>query len=243
MRLQRFLALSGLGSRRACEQLILDGYVVVNGQRVEGLPAFVDPDQDVVCVRGRRVQPIQKVYYLLNKPKGVICTNYDPVGRPRAVDLVPPRPRVFCVGRLESDTTGCILLTNDTDLAARLSDRRCPVTRTYLAAVRGRIEGKQIDKVIRGACLANGRSRATAIRVIAAGRSRSVLEIEIAAGLHCHVRKLLLRVGLDVLELRRSRFGPLLIKGLGLGHWRPLTAKELAQLNRAVSKIGTPSCQ
>jgi len=116
-RLQKFLAAAGVDSRRKCEELILDGVVRVNGQVVNELPAFVDPEKDAIMIAGKRVRPVQKVYFLLNKPKGVICTSRDPKGRKKAIDLINCRERVFCVGRLDADTTGIILLTNDSELA------------------------------------------------------------------------------------------------------------------------------
>jgi len=214
--------------------MILDGLVKVNGQRVDSLPAFIDPEKDQVTVRGRPVRPVQKVYYVLNKPKGVICTNLDPQGRPKAVDLVPQRPMVSCVGRLEADTTGLIVLTNDTSLAAGLARRDCPVARTYLVTVKGRIEDRHIEKIVKGACLPDGRSKASAVKVVSRNKRQSVIEVSIGAGVHCHLQRLLMRVGLEVIGLKRTRFGPIFIKGLGQGMWRRLTNRELAQLRAKV---------
>ncbi|MBC8481934.1 MAG: rRNA pseudouridine synthase, partial [Planctomycetes bacterium] len=113
IRLQKVLAESGVASRRNCEELILDGRVKVNGEVVDKLPVFVDPENDKITVDGKQLRAEQKVYYLLNKPKGVICTNSDPYGRKKAIDLIKAKERIFCVGRLDADSTGLIILTND----------------------------------------------------------------------------------------------------------------------------------
>ena len=129
-RLQKVLAAAGVESRRKCEELILDGEVRVNRKVIEELPAFVDPENDVITVRGRRIQPAEKVYYLLNKPKGVICTNCDPQGRKKAIDLIDCRERIFCVGRLDADTTGLIILTNDSELTNKLTHPKYKIRKT-----------------------------------------------------------------------------------------------------------------
>ncbi len=132
-RLQKVMASAGVASRRQCEELILEGAVQVNGRVMDELPAFVDPDVDVITVNGKRLREPQRVYFLLNKPKGVICTSSDPQGRPSAVDLVPARERVFCVGRLDADTTGLIVLTNDPELTNLLTHPKYKVPKTYVA--------------------------------------------------------------------------------------------------------------
>ena len=134
-RLQKVLAAAGVDSRRKCEELILDGLVRVNGKVVDKLPVFVDPEKDIITVNGKRIRAVQKVYFLLNKPKGVICTNFDPQGRRKAIDIVSAGQRVFCVGRLDVDSTGIIILTNDSGLANKLTHPRYGVSKTYVAEV------------------------------------------------------------------------------------------------------------
>ena len=123
-RLQKILAAAGIDSRRKCEELILEGAVRVNRKVVDTLPTFADPIKDIITVNGKKIHPEQKVYFLLNKPKGVICTNRDPAGRKKAIDLVQTDKRIFCVGRLDADTSGIIILTNDSELANKLAHPR-----------------------------------------------------------------------------------------------------------------------
>jgi len=137
-RLQKVLAAAGLSSRRKCEELILSGVVQVNRKVVDKLPAFVDPQKDIITVNNKKIQSEKKVYFLLNKPKGVICTNSDPSGRKRAIDFIPARQRLFCIGRLDADTTGIIILTNDSELANILTHPRYQVPKTYVAKLAAR---------------------------------------------------------------------------------------------------------
>ena len=127
------MASAGVASRRQCEELILQGLVRVDGQVVDELPVFVDPDTSVITVEGRRLRRPVRVYFLLNKPKGVICTSSDPRGRTKAVDLIPAQERIFCIGRLDADTTGLIILTNDAELANLLTHPRYKIPKTYVA--------------------------------------------------------------------------------------------------------------
>jgi 23S rRNA pseudouridine2605 synthase len=231
-RLQKILAAAGIASRRKCEELILEGLVRVNGKVVDSLPAFADPDKDVINVGQNRLKPQPKIYFLLNKPKGVICTNFDPQGRPRAIDLVPTRWRIFCVGRLDIDTTGLIILTNDTELANRLTHPRYGVTKTYIAEVKGRIVGPQVEKLKQGIWLAEGKTSRSAVKILKRGPDRSLVEITITEGLNREVRRMLARVGLPVKSLKRTGIGKITSRGLGIGKFRPLTHAEVARLKK-----------
>jgi len=153
-RLQKVLAAAGLNSRRKCEELILSGVVQVNRKVVDKLPAFVDPHKDIITVNNKKIQSEKKVYFLLNKPKGVICTNSDPSGRKRAIDFIPARQRLFCIGRLDADTTGIIILTNDSKLANILTHPRYQVPKTYVAMVKGQISSEAVEKLKKGIWLA-----------------------------------------------------------------------------------------
>src|SRR3990172_9272901 len=165
-RLQKVLAAGGVDSRRNCEELILDGAVRVNGKVVDTLPAFVDAERDVITVNGRRIRAARKVYFLLNKPKGVICTNSDPQGRRRAIDLVRMDERVFCVGRLDANTTGLIIITNDSELTNKLTHPRYELPKTYVVRVEGQISGDAAEKVKKGVRLAEGRTRQAAVKIL-----------------------------------------------------------------------------
>jgi 23S rRNA pseudouridine2605 synthase len=231
-RLQKVMASAGVASRRECEGIILEGLVQVNGRVVDQLPTFVDPDTDVITVGGKRIRQARPVYYVLNKPKGVICTSADPQGRPKAVDLVPATQRVFCVGRLDADTIGLILLTNDAELTNRLTHPKYKVVKTYVARVSGRIEAEAVEKLRKGVWLAEGRTAEARVKVLKSGRNESLLEITISQGLNRQVRRMLAKVGLAVQSLQRTRIGPLKLEGLGVGRYRHLSPAEVARLRR-----------
>jgi len=231
-RLQKVLASAGIGSRRKCEELILEGAVQVNRQVVDKLPAFVDPETDTITVGGRRIEPERKVYFLLNKPKGVICTSSDPSGRRKAIDLVPTRRRIFCVGRLDADTTGLVLLTNDSELANRLTHPRYKIPKTYIARVKGRIASEQVEKLKSGVWLAEGRTSRASVKIVKRSREESWVEITIQQGLNRQIRRMLAKVGLPAKALTLVRIGNLTARGLGLGKFRPLAKAEVAHLNR-----------
>ncbi len=235
-RLQKTLAAAGIASRRACEELILEGVVRVNGKVVDTLPAFVEPDKDVITVNGRRIHAEQKVYFLLNKPKGVICTSFDPQGRAKAVDLIDCKERIFCVGRLDVDTTGGIILTNDSELANRLTHPRYELPKTYEVRIRGRIEGDAIEKVKRGAWLAEGRTGRAAVKVLKRSRDESLLEVTIRQGLNRQVRRIMARVGFKVRGLKRTKIGNIGIKGLAVGGYRKLTKSQIEYLRKTTGQ-------
>lgn len=236
-RLQRVLAAAGVDSRRKCEELILEGEVRVNGKVVSKLPAFVDPETDVINVRGRKIRAAPKVYYLLNKPKGVICSNSDPQGRKRAIDLVPSRERIFCVGRLDVDTTGLIILTNDSELANRLTHPRYEMPKTYVARVKGRIDSAAVERLKRGIWLAEGKTSRAAVKIDRYGHKESLVEITIRQGLNRQLRRMLARVHLPVKSLARTRIGKLDARGLGIGRFRELTRAEVTYLKKATSGL------
>ncbi len=235
-RLQKVLAAAGVDSRRNCEELILSGLVRVNRKVVDTLPAFVDPQQDVITVDGRTIRPAPKVYFLLNKPKGVICTSSDPQGRRRAIDLVQTKERVFCVGRLDTETTGIIILTNDSELANRLTHPRYELPKTYVVGIRGQISGQQVEKLKKGIWLAEGKTGRTSVKILTRGHTESLIEVTIWQGLNRQVRRMLAKVGLPVKTLTRTRIGKIDAHGLGVGKSRPLTRAEVAYLEKTTQR-------
>lgn len=232
VRLQKYLAEAGVDSRRKCEQLIEEGVVRVNGKIVDTLPAFVDPDKDDVKVNNKRVHRSPKVYYLLNKPKGVLCTNKDPHGRPIAIQYVPPEERVFCVGRLDADTTGLVILTNDNELANKLTHPRYGVPKTYIAQVKGTIDGKTIEKIKKGVWLSEGKTNKSAVKVLHKGHDNSAIEITIKQGLNRQIRRMLAKEDFKVKSLKRIKIGPINDKGIGIGKFRNLNKKEVSMLRK-----------
>jgi 23S rRNA pseudouridine2605 synthase len=235
-RLQKILAAAGVASRRKCEELILEGQVRVNGKMVESLPAFADADKDAITVGGSRIRREPKIYLLLNKPKGVICTNFDPQGRTKAIDLVPARHRIFCAGRLDIETTGLIILTNDTELANRLTHPRYGLTKTYIAEVKGQIEGDHVEKLTHGIWLSEGKTSQARVEILKRGLQRSLVEVTITERLNRQLRRMLVRVGLPVKSLKRTRIGKITDRGLGIGKFRLLTHAEIEYLKKATAE-------
>ncbi len=235
VRLQKILSAAGIDSRRNCEQLILDGQVRVNGKVVDTLPVFADADRDTITVHGRRIGTTQKVYYLLNKPRGVICTNSDPQGRRKAIDLVPHKERIFCVGRLDVDSSGMIILTNDSELTNRLTHPRYELAKTYRIDVTGQLTGAAIEKLKKGVWLSEGRTGRAAVKILRRGRNVSTVEILIRQGLNRQVRRMLARVGLGVKSLTRTKIGKIGLRGVGVGKYRQLTDSEVAYLKKMTS--------
>jgi len=233
-RLQKVLAAAGVDSRRHCEELILTGQVRVNGQVVDTLPAFVDPAKDRITVGGRPIRMPQKVYFLLNKPKGVICTSADPLGRRKAVDLVDCPERVFCVGRLDADSTGALLLTNDSELANRLTHPRYEVPKTYEVTVRGRVTGEAIERLKRGVWLSEGKTAPAKVRLISRSDRQTKLEIVIGQGMNRQIRRMLAKLDYKVKALKRTKIGSITVKGLPVGGYRPLSNQQVTYLRREV---------
>ena len=234
-RLQKVLAAAGVDSRRKCEELILDGAVRVNRKVVDKLPAFVDPQKDVITVNGKKIHAAKKVYFLLNKPKGVICTNSDPQGRKKAIDLVHTNERIFCVGRLDVDTTGLIILTNDSELTNKLTHPRYGLAKTYVVKVKGEIAAEQVEKVKKGVWLAESKTGRASVKILKRGHRESSIEITIRQGLNRQVRRMLAKVGLSVKTLTRTRIAKLTTRGLGVGKFRTLTEAEVAYLKKKTS--------
>lgn len=235
-RLQRILAAAGVASRRKCEEIILEGRVRVNRRVVDELPAFADSENDIITVDGKRIRAERKVYFLLNKPKGVICTSSDPQGRKTAVSLIPIKERVFCVGRLDVDTTGAIILTNDSILANRLTHPRYELAKTYEVLVKGDVSTDVIEKLKKGVWLAEGKTERSALRVIKHGANESLLEITIREGRNRQVRRMLVRVGLKVKRLKRTKIGAITLHGIGMGNFKPLTSKQISYLKRVTAE-------
>lgn len=233
-RIQKVLAAAGYGSRRSCEELVLDGRVTINGKRLTELPILVAAHIDDIRVDGRPIRVQHHVYFMLHKPRGVISTNNDPQGRRRAIDLLPGvRERVFSVGRLDADSTGLLLMTNDGDLAERLTHPRYGVEKTYEVAVAGKVSPEDMDKLHRGIWLDGGRTQPARVRIMHRGPKATHLHLTLREGRNREVRRILASLGHNVRRLKRIRMGPLLLRGVGVGKYRPLTARELEALRRA----------
>ncbi|HEY1134721.1 MAG TPA: pseudouridine synthase [Nocardioides sp.] len=240
IRLQKLLAQSGVASRRKCEELMLDGLVVVDGEVVTRLGTKVDPRTAVIRVDGRRLPPISPhVYLVLNKPRGVVSTMSDPEGRRTLGDLVADRPeRLFHVGRLDTDTSGLILLTNDGDFAHRMAHPSFEVDKTYVAEVDGKVGRDTLAELRDGVTLEDGPVTVRSVKVVEQGAGgaagRTIVELVIHEGRNRIVRRLLDQVGHPVRRLTRTKIGPVELRGLRGGELRDLTREELgALLDRA----------
>jgi 23S rRNA pseudouridine2605 synthase len=229
VRLQKVLARAGIGSRRACEVLIAAGRVTVNGSPAR-LGQRIDPEHDLVEVDGVHigVRP-GLVYYLLNKPAGVVSTASDPHGRQTVVDLVPPEPRVFPVGRLDADTEGLLILTNDGELAHRLTHPSFGVEKEYLAKVQGHPSRGAIRRLREGVELDDGPTAPAEASLVAP----DLVRIVIHEGRNRQVRRMCEAIGHPVVRLVRQRIGPLRDRKLAPGSWRALTQDEVRALERA----------
>ncbi len=240
-RLQKVLAQAGVGSRRDCEQLILDGRVTVDGKVVSTLGSKVDPHQHEVRLDGEVLSIQRHVYYAVNKPVGIVCTNDDPAGRPRVVDLLPDiNERLFTVGRLDLSSEGLMLVTNDGELANRLAHPRYGVEKKYHALVAGVPEPGELEKLRQGVHLAEGIARVVSVRIKQQQKSCSLLEIVLAEGKNREIRRVLARAGHKVLRLKRVALGPLNLKELEPGEVRRLTNEEVRALREASQGSAKP---
>jgi len=230
IRLQKVLAEAGLASRRAAEELIAEGRVEVNGD-IAVLGRRVDPERDVIRVDGARVPTARRHrYILLNKPKGVVTTLDDPGGGRTVAEFLPKGPRLFHVGRLDADTTGLLLLTNDGDLANRLTHPRYEVSKTYVASVSGQVTPAVCKRLLDGVQLEDGVLKPDSVKLMDASVRGSLLRITLHEGRNRAVRRLLDAVGHPVVDLSRVALGPLQLGNLRIGQTRDLTRDELGAL-------------
>ncbi|GAA5156269.1 pseudouridine synthase [Nocardioides marinquilinus] len=242
VRLQKLLAQSGVGSRRKCEELMLDGEVEVDGEVVTRLGTKVDPRTAVVRVSGRLLPPVSDFVYLaLNKPRGVVSTMSDPQGRRSLGDVVaeldrPEAERLFHVGRLDTDTSGLLLLTNDGEFAQQLAHPSYEVDKTYVAEVEGHVARKVATTMLAGVELDDGPVRPTRVRIVSATPNRSIVELVIHEGRNRIVRRLLDHLGHPVRRLTRTDIGPVGLGNLRPGELRDLTLDELGTLLDAVKR-------
>jgi 23S rRNA pseudouridine2605 synthase len=230
VRLQKFLSQAGVASRRRGEDLITAGRVRVNGVVVTELGVRVDPVRDRIQVDGKRVRPAEPEWYAVHKPRGYLSTRSDPAERPTLYDLVPAAmKRLFYVGRLDYESEGLVLLTNDGDTAHRLLHPRYGIEREYEVELEADIESDALDRLRRGVELEDGPARAETARRRAGNRITLILR----EGRKREVRRMLAAVGHTVVRLRRVRYGPIRLGSLPLGKWRHLEERELAALRRA----------
>jgi pseudouridine synthase len=247
-RLQRVMAAGGIASRRKCEEMIEAGEVKVNGIIIDFLPAWINPTTDRVSIADRKLNlHADNVYVMYYKPRGIVCTMSDPEGRPCIGDIVrhTSGARIFPIGRLDMDSQGLLLLTNDNILANELTHPKHKVPKTYEVSVRGKINEETIAKLQKGIYLADAHTKHDAkkkgqratikeIEVVRHDRDRTLLKITLTEGRNRQIRRMLAIVGHPVKRLRRTHIGPMALKGLRPGQWRDLTQKEFNALQHSV---------
>ncbi len=234
-RLQKVLARAGLGSRRHCEELILQARVEVDRQVVTQLGTRVDPTRQEIRVDGEPIKLSRPVYFLVNKPLGVVCTHRDPSGRTRVIDLLPAtKERLFTVGRLDRMSEGLLLVTNDGPLANLLAHPRYGVAKTYQVQVAGKPEPDALEKLRQGVRLAEGVARCASVRFLRHHKNSTLLEIVLTEGKNREIRRVLAKVGHKVLWLKRVALGPVRLGNLAPGAYRRLRDDELQQLRDLV---------
>lgn len=239
VRLQKLLAAAGIGSRRKCEELITAGRVSVDGRTVTALGTKVDPALADVRVDLEPLPRSHLVYYMVNKPIGVVSTNRDPAGRPRVVDLAPQGQRLFAVGRLDVSSEGLILVTNDGELANLLAHPRYGVEKTYQVQVAGTPSAEVLERLRRGVHLAEGFAHAKRVWIKSLHKQSTILEMVLDEGKNREVRRLLAQVGHKALHLRRTALGPLRLGELPLGECRPLRREEVRALREGATSQAT----
>ena len=237
-RLQKVLAAAGFGSRRDCESLIIEGRVEVDGVVVDELGSKVDRNSQKIFVDGERIKVAKREYYLINKPTGVISTNWDPSGRMRVIDLIPTGQRVFTVGRLDKSSEGLMIVTNDGELAQRLTHPSFGVEKIYEVTVAGHPSREELQQLLDGVRLADGWAKAKRIRVRRKIKNTAVLEMILDEGRNREIRRLLARIGHKVIRLKRVALGTLRLGEMAPGDCRSLSRDEVRELRRLTS--GSP---
>jgi 23S rRNA pseudouridine2605 synthase len=235
-RLNKLLAAAGLGSRRQVDELIEQGRVEVDGKVVGQLGAKVNMETSKVSVDGVALKKFRPVYFALNKPAGVLCTNRDPEGRPRAVDLIPGHHRLFPVGRLDAASVGLLLMTNDGELTQRLTHPKHGVPKTYFVVVAGHLEPQQLKRLERGIYLAEGVARVQGAKIRRVRKGCTELDITLCEGKNREIRRLLARLGNKVITLKRTAIGPLKLAEMPESAYRPLTTSEVKALYQAADE-------
>lgn len=230
VRLNKYLADAGLGSRRRCDELIQTGRITIDGVTVTELGTKVRPE-NTIAVDGKPLRRQRLVYWLVNKPAGYISTSYDPGGNPKVLDLVPHvGERVYTVGRLDEASEGLILLTNDGDLALKLTHPRYGIRKTYEVLVAGKPTDEELKRMARGIRLSEGTARADRVQVVGGRGEATLLEIVLSEGKNREIRRMLAKLGHKVMELRRIAIGPIKIDRLKRGKSRRLSEDEVKVL-------------
>jgi pseudouridine synthase len=233
-RLDKFLANNGVASRRGIKQFLKFETVTVNEKRVRESGTRIDVSRDIVKINGKRIKVASSVYFLLNKPKGIISTSSDEYDRTNVTDLIDTPFRVYPVGRLDKDTHGLILLTNDGELTHKSTHPKFHVPKTYLLTINGNVSEEKMEKLRNGIILSDGITAPAKVRLIKQKEKITYLEMEIYEGRYRQIRRMCQAIFLDLTDLKRIKFGPIKIGSLKEGDSRALTPNEIEQLKNAV---------
>lgn len=232
VRLQKVLAAAGLGSRRNCEELISEGRVEVDRQVIKKLGTKVNPDEQEIKVDGQQIARPTLRYYILNKPAGVLCTNNDPAGRVRVLDLIGDANHLFTIGRLDRSSEGLIIITNDGELANRIAHPSYEVSKVYLVRVAGDMRRADLAEIREGVYLSDGKAHVESIRIKSHRKKTTDLEMVLNEGKNREIRRVLARVRHKVLMLKRVAIGPIRLADLPEGAYRELTYREVSALKK-----------
>jgi len=231
VRLQKFLAEAGVASRRASEQVIVEGRVTVNGDPVRELGTRIDPARDQIAVDGKILKPKRKLYVALNKPPGYICTRRDPESRKIISELLPKEwSNLVPVGRLDFASEGLLFLTNDGDFCLKLTHPRYGVRKKYRVTIEGRVDPEMTQRLVKGLLHEGEMLKAERARILATNNTSSLLEIELAEGKNRELRRMFEVLGRRVTKLQRVQIGPIKLGELRVGRWRTLTDTEIKSL-------------
>jgi len=236
IRVNKYLANLGLCSRREVKEYLKKQKLTVNGTLVKEAGMRINPYKDVIKLNDKRLKPPQLMYYLINKPKGVISTTADEFGRKNVTSLIPTSERIYPVGRLDKDTSGLLLLTNDGELTNLLIHPKYHVDKVYSLSIEGKVEKEQLRALRRGVLLHDGITYPAEVKIVKENNTRSLLEMTIHEGRNRQIRRMCETVGVKLLDLRRIRFGPIDLNNLKEGKYRELTGKEIDLLRKAAIK-------
>ncbi len=235
------MAQAGIGSRRKCESLITAGRVSINGKRITKMGQVADPTKDSIYCDGEPIKRQKKIYYLLNKPRGVVCTNVKGSRDPRAIDLLSNiEQRIYTVGRLDKESEGLIIITNDGELANRLSHPRYGIEKTYMVEVKGRVTDESIRVLKKGIWVSEGKALPARVKVVYRKFKYSVLELVLREGKNREIRRILAKIDHPVVSLRRIKIGPLKMShSLKIGKYRSLSKAEVESLYSLAVPVNT----
>ncbi len=236
VRLDKFLANNGYASRRGIKDLLKYQKVEVNGKSAKESGIRIDPTKDIVTINGKRIKNTKFVYYLLNKPKGIISTSSDEFDRENVTQMVPNTFRVYPVGRLDKETHGLILLTNDGELTHKLTHPKFHVSKKYILEIKGNVSEEKIKKLENGIILSDGITQPANVKKVKQTEMTTILEMEIFEGRYRQIRRMCDAIFLPLLDLKRIKFGPIRIADLKEGKYRILTEQEVESLKKATSK-------